>query len=84
MGFFITFVLKSNQMNKITPEELEEFNSVNNDYRNLKFRVADLHVALHRSTQELSQKATELAELEGKMAAKYGEVTIDMQTGEYK
>ena len=71
-------------MNTITPEELTELTAVNEDYRTLKYRVADLHMALQRSTRDLDQKATELANVEGKIVAKYGDVTIDMQTGEIK
>jgi hypothetical protein len=71
-------------MDKISTEELEELVSLNDEYRELKFRVADLSVQLKRTVEALEYKASELGESQGKMHAKYGDVTIDLSTGEYK
>jgi hypothetical protein len=71
-------------MDKISTEELEELVSLNDEYRELKFRVADLSVQLKRTVEALEYKASELGECQGTVHAKYGDVTIDLSTGEYK
>jgi hypothetical protein len=76
--------------NKITQEELDALVNANRVYRDLKFNVADIEINLrHLATQkdltlqQLETAAKGLAQEQQAIFDKYGDVSVNLQTGEY-
>lgn len=76
--------------NKITKEELDALVNANRVYRDLKFNVADIEINLrHLATQKdqtllnLETAAQALAKEQQAIFEKYGDVSVNLQTGEY-
>lgn len=76
--------------NKITQEELDALVNANRVYRDLKFNVADIEINLrHLSNQKdqtllnLETAAQALAKEQQAIFDKYGDVSVNLQTGEY-
>lgn len=76
--------------NKITKEELDALVNANRVYRDLKFNVADIEINLrHLATQKeqtllnLETAAQALAKEQQSIFEKYGDVSVNLQTGEY-
>ena len=75
---------------KITKEELDALVNANRVYRDLKFNVADIEINLrHLATQKdqtllnLETAAQALAKEQQAIFEKYGDVSVNLQTGEY-
>jgi DNA-binding transcriptional MerR regulator len=77
-------------MNKIEQEQLERLTELNRSFRDLKFQIADIELSLERLKNQ--KKATlvnlevsvhDLAKYQEELTAKYGDITINLQTGEY-
>ena len=76
--------------NKITKEELDALVNANRVYRDLKFNVADIEINLrHLATQKeqtllnLETADQALAKEQQAIFEKYGDVIVNLQTGEY-
>jgi hypothetical protein len=75
---------------KITQEELEKLRSLNQTYRDLKFQIADIEVSFERmksqkmaSLANLETSAFDLSQFQDELVSKYGDIKINLQTGEY-
>lgn len=76
--------------NKITQEELDALVNANRVYRDLKFNVADIEINLRHLAnqkdlilQQLDTAAQSLAKEQQSIFDKYGDVSVNLQTGEY-
>lgn len=77
-------------MNKIKQEELAKLSELNRSFRDLKFQVADIELSFERlKVQKMSTMAAlestihDLAIYQERLTDKYGDITINLQTGEY-
>lgn len=77
-------------MKKIEQEELSKLTELNRNFRDLKFQVADIELSLERlKTQKVTTLTNlevavhDLAKYQEDIIAKYGDITINLQTGEY-
>ena len=75
---------------KITQEELDALVNANRVYRDLKFNVADIEMSLNELSQrkpivmeQLKESHIELAKQQQAIYDKYGDVSVNLQTGEY-
>ena len=75
---------------KITQEELDKLRSLNQNYRDLKFQIADIEVSFERmksqkmsSLANLETSAFDLSQFQDELVSKYGDIKINLQTGEY-
>ncbi len=75
---------------KITKEELDALVNANRVYRDLKFNVADIEMSLRNlalqkdiTLQQLEEAARGLAKEQQTIFDKYGDVSVNLQTGEY-
>jgi hypothetical protein len=77
-------------MKKIEQDELSKLTELNRSFRDLKFEVADIELSFERLKNQ--KKATlanlevavhDLAKYQEEIIAKYGDITINLQTGEY-
>ena len=77
-------------MKKIEKEELSKLTELNRNFRDLKFDVADIELSFERlkskkqsTLANLEIVAHDLAKYQEEIIAKYGDITINLQTGEY-
>jgi hypothetical protein len=77
-------------MNKITQEELDALVNANRVYRDLKFNLADIEMSVRRlgvqkelTMQQLETAAEALTKEQQSIFDKYGDVSVNLQTGEY-
>jgi len=77
-------------MKKIEKEELEKLIELNKNYRDLKFQIADIEITFERlknqkitSIANLEMGAHDLASYQKEISEKYGDVDINLHTGEY-
>ena len=77
-------------MKKIENDELEKLIELNKNYRDLKFQIADIEITFERlknqkitSIANLEMGAHDLAEYQKEISEKYGNVDINLHTGEY-
>jgi hypothetical protein len=75
---------------KITQEELDALVNANRVYRDLKFNVADIEMSVRRlgvqkelTMQQLETAAEALTKEQQSIYDKYGDVSVNLQTGEY-
>jgi hypothetical protein len=75
---------------KITQEELDALVNANRVYRDLKFNVADIEMSVRRlgvqkdlTMQQLETAAEALTKEQQSIFDKYGDVSVNLQTGEY-
>lgn len=80
----------NNMSKKITQEELDALVNANRVYRDLKFNVADIEMSLNELNQrkpivieQLKESHIELAKQQQAIYDKYGDVSVNLQTGEY-
>lgn len=78
-------------MNTLELNELENLKSLNLKVKSLKEDIADIEVSLSRlknkkqsSLFEIEVAAEELSKFQSELFEKYGDVTIDLNTGEIK
>jgi hypothetical protein len=77
-------------MSKIKKEELEALVNANRVYRDLKFNLADIEMSVRRlgeqkelTMQQLEIAAATLTQEQQSIFDKYGDVSVNLQTGEY-
>ena len=77
-------------MKKLEQEELSKLTELNRNFRDLKFDVADIELSFERlkskkksTLANLDIAAHDLAKYQEEIIAKYGDITINLQTGEY-
>jgi hypothetical protein len=77
-------------MSKIKKEELEALVNANRVYRDLKFNLADIEMSVRRlgeqkelTMQQLEVAAATLTQEQQSIFDKYGDVSVNLQTGEY-
>jgi hypothetical protein len=75
---------------KITQEELDALVNANRVYRDLKFNLADIEMSVRRlgeqkelTMQQLEVAAAKLTQEQQAIYDKYGDVSVNLQTGEY-
>lgn len=75
---------------KIKKEELEALVNANRVYRDLKFNLADIEMSVRRlgeqkelTMQQLEVAAGKLTQEQQSIFEKYGDVSVNLQTGEY-
>jgi hypothetical protein len=75
---------------KIKKEELEALVNANRVYRDLKFNLADIEMSVRRlgeqkelTMQQLEIAAATLTQEQQSIFEKYGDVSVNLQTGEY-
>ena len=83
-------IFQSNHMSKIKKEELEALVNANRVYRDLKFNLADIEMSVRRlgeqkelTMQQLEVAAATLTQEQQSIFEKYGDVSVNLQTGEY-
>jgi hypothetical protein len=76
--------------NKITKEELDKLVAANRMYRDLKFAVADIEISFDRlkeqktvTMEQLKVATMDLSGTQQEIYDKYGDVQVNLQTGEY-
>jgi hypothetical protein len=77
-------------MSKIKKEELDALVNANRVYRDLKFNLADIEMSVRRlgeqkelTMQQLEVAAAKLTQEQQSIFDKYGDVSVNLQTGEY-
>jgi len=77
-------------MSKIKKEELDALVNANRVYRDLKFNLADIEMSVRRlgeqkelTMQQLEAAAVALTQEQQSIFDKYGDVSVNLQTGEY-
>jgi hypothetical protein len=77
-------------MKKLDQEELSILTELNRNFRDLKFEVADIELSFERlknkkksTLANLEIAVHDLAKYQEEIVAKYGDITINLQTGEY-
>jgi hypothetical protein len=75
---------------KITKEELDKLVAANRMYRDLKFAVADIEMSFERlkeqktlTMEQLNGATMDLSVTQQEIYDKYGDVQVNLQTGEY-
>jgi hypothetical protein len=75
---------------KITQKELDALVNANRVYRDLKFNLADIEMSVRRlgvqkdlTMQQLETAAEALTKEQQSIFDKYGDVSVNLQTGEY-
>ena len=85
-------------MNKIKEDQLEKLAFLNRELRYLKESIADVEINISRSRAQLEsaeftkkefiskieEVAKDLNQFQKELSDEYGEITINLQTGEYK
>mgnify|MGYP000947668874 FL=1 len=78
-------------MKSLEKQELESLRSLSSKVKNLKEEIADIEVNLSRLNNrkpalifDIENTAEELTSLQGELQEKYGNVVIDLNTGEIK
>lgn len=78
-------------MNALESNELENLKGLSNRVKSLKEDIADIEVSLsrlktkkHSALFEIEVAAEELSKFQADLFEKYGDVTIDLSTGEIK
>jgi len=77
-------------MNKVTKEELDKLVAANRMYRDLKFAIADIEMSFERlkeqktlTMEQLKGATMDLSVTQQEIYDKYGDVQVNLQTGEY-
>jgi|TARA_R100000458_G_C8135810_1_gene148954 hypothetical protein len=69
---------------KITKEELENLNKVIKTNNNLQMQVGGIEVEKTRLLSAMLQGQNEFQKLQDELKEKYGDVTVNLQTGDLK
>lgn len=70
-------------MNKITDQELTNLRELNQSISQLKGSISDNFIKAIASYQRVMSTASELNKLNDQIESKYGQVDINLETGEY-
>lgn len=75
---------------KITKEELDKLVAANRMYRDLKFAIADIEMSFERlkdqkniTMEQLKGATMDLSNTQQEIYDKYGDVQVNLLTGEY-
>ena len=78
-------------MKSLETQELEDLRSLSSRVKNLKEEIADIEINLSRLNNkkpmviyDIENAAEELTKLQNELQEKYGNVVIDLNTGEIK
>jgi len=78
-------------MKSLETQELEDLRSLSSMVKSLKEEIADIEINLSRLNNkkpmliyDIENAAEELTKLQGELQEKYGNVVIDLNTGEIK
>lgn len=87
--YFLSLLHKFNKMKKLTTEELESFNTARDNYYSLRGRLADIAIAEERLKNDkqstlinISIAEEQLNKVNNEVHEKYGDGSVNMQTGE--
>jgi hypothetical protein len=69
--------------NKITQEELSSIREANQAIVDLKNLIADYEIKKHYAINKIMQQAAALNSVNDSIIEKYGDVDINIETGEY-
>lgn len=70
--------------NKLTKDELEQVRKAVNSVRALTNRIGDLEIAKSTMIAEYQKAQAQLAEERKILQEKYGDISIDIESGEYE
>ena len=77
-------------MKKIKTEELSKLVELNTNFRELKFQLADIEVTFNRlksqkiaTLSNLETAAFDLSSYQDEIIKEYGDIKVNLQTGEY-
>ena len=77
-------------MKKIKKDELSKLVELNTNFRELKFQLADIEVTFNRLNSQkvstltnLETAAYDLSLYQDKIVEQYGDIKVNLQTGEY-
>ena len=73
-----------NQENKISKEQLEELQGYVGKLNNAASQIGNLELQKHQLQHSAAEVQTDLSKMQAKLEEKYGKITIDIQTGNYK
>jgi len=71
------------EMNKLTTEELQTLRELNKSVSELKNAISDYEIKKYYATQRIMTQASKLNSFNEEIEAKYGQVDINIETGEY-
>jgi archaellum component FlaC len=85
-------------MNKIKEDQLEKLVNLNRDLRYLKDSIADVEIQASRARaqmvsmesakkefiERIEEVAKDLQSFQHELSQEYGDITVDLKTGEYK
>jgi hypothetical protein len=69
---------------KLQKKEYENLKSLVSSARELQMRIGSLESVKHEALHELSTIQSDLQLSQKDLREKYGNITVDMETGEYK
>ena len=73
-----------NQVNKITPEQLEELQGFVGKLNNAASQICNLELKKHKLNHAAAEVQQDLNKLQAKLEEKYGKITINIEDGSYE
>ena len=73
-----------NQVNKITPEQLEELQGFVGKLNQAASQIGNLELQKHQLNHAAAEVQQDLNKLQARLEEKYGKIKIDIQTGNYE
>lgn len=70
--------------NKLTAEELTSLQSLVSDYNSIQLKCGDLEIQKHQLLHQLANVSQSLETLQAELKETYGDVVVDINTGEFK
>lgn len=70
--------------NKLTAEELTNLQSLVSDYNSIQMKCGDLEIQKHQLLHQLANVSQSLETLQAELKETYGDVVVDINTGEFK
>ena len=71
-------------MNKLKKEELEKANKVSQEYNNITQAIGNIEIQKQDFLLKAVEIRTKVEEVKKELQETYGDVNIDLATGEYK
>lgn len=69
---------------KLTQEELKELQEAVNGMNNLQLQIGGLEAQKHELLHSMEEAKVKLAEVQKQLEEVYGQVSVDIQTGDIK
>jgi chaperonin cofactor prefoldin len=69
---------------KVTQEELTQLQTLVTEFNNIQIKVGDLEIQKHQLLHRIGSISTALESLQGELKSKYGDVVVDINTGDLK